>query len=166
LLDVAIRELASVANNPEVVESRSFKFPNLNKLDNGNTVASSTRFYTEFFGVDKSKDRDVFTVLFKNANELNKTAVEIERLVKDADAKLAERFNDKVARLSTLAIEVNQLLVEETDRQRKDVIAQMRDNIISPLAEWCEVVSIYLYQVNVLKVCFSDIETHIQSRKK
>lgn len=166
LIDVGIREVAACVSDPERTEAKSFRFPNLKRLDNGATSQSMTTFFMVYFDGTKSSDKAPFTDLFRNASELNKTALELERLIKEVNGTSVQRLNDKVARLASLALELNQIIVEDTDRQRHDVIAQMRDNVISPLAEWCEAMSIYLYQVNTLKVCFSDIEAHIQKIKK
>lgn len=163
-IDVAIKETSKVINDPTIVESRSFIFPDLSKMDNGKTASVVTNTIGKYFTNDKSKDRDVFTNVFSNASELNLTAVELETLVSKIDKKVPGRINDKLVRLSSLASTLKEVLTDDVNKPT--LVPYYNEKIIAPLAEWCEALSIYLYQVNVVKVCFSDIEEHIRSLNK
>ena len=165
-LDIAIQELAKAVNDPVIVCSKSFKFQNLTKLRNGMTKQVILEVFKEYFNGTKSNDKAPLTVLFRNANELSKTAVEVDTLMELVSELDVSKINERINRLANLACVFNDEIVKITEEERPLVMTEMRDNVISPMAEWCEVLSIYLYQVNVLKVSFSDLEDHIKRISK
>lgn len=164
LFEVAIVQISNIINDPSKTNSASFRIPRMGKLENGMICRDLLSPIELFFDMKSTKTNAPFTTLFKSAHDLNLTALTIESLVEKASPEMISRLNNKIVRLAEYCVTLNDLLVEDTDRQRKDVMAQVRDNIITPLSEWAEAVSVFAYQVNTLHVEFTKVEEHIKSK--
>lgn len=164
LFDVAISQVSSLINDTSKVQSSSLRIPKLTRLDNGMVAKDLLTPITAFFDPKSTRSTAPFTTLFNSAHDLNLTALSIESLIEKASKATVERFNKKIETLSEYINILNSLIVENTDRQRKDVMATIRDNIIIPLSEWAECLSIFVYYVNTLYVEFTNVEEHIKSK--
>lgn len=164
LFDVAIKQVSVLLHDPSKVQSSSLRIPKLTRLDNGMVAKDMLTPLTSFFDPKSTASTAPFTTLFNSAHDLNLTALTIESLTEKASIATVERFNKKIETLAEYLNLLNDQIVENTDRQRKDVMAMIRDNIIIPLSEWAECLSIFVYYVNVLYVEFTNVEEHIKSK--
>lgn len=166
LFDVAITSVGSLINDRDKLNGKSSRLPRLDKLENGMVSDDLVKPFSEYFEKDRTKDSDVFTVLFKNAHDLNVTALTIETLLGMAGESRAVKLTNKISRLSKLILLLRDELENNSDKPHKDILADIRESYIIPLSFWAESVGIFLYQVNVLKVNFVEVETKIKKKIK
>ena len=163
MLDYSISTLSTILNDPSKSESLSFKseIKSLHQSFDNKTISQLADQYKPFFHGNKSSDRAPFADLFNNASELTRTANELGYLNDRIDGlTYAKKINAKVERLAELCINLTE---EYPDYPHRTTLVS---HIVSPMAYWCEFLAAYLYNVNVVNVCFKEIEEKLDKVKK
>lgn len=163
MIDYATQTVSNLLNDPEKLASKSIK-SDINSLHNTfdhKSISMLADMYKPYFDNSKQSDRASFAELFNNAQELTRTANELAYLNdRIGGHEYAKKINSKLARLSELCIEFNE---EYPDHPVRSILVT---HLVSPLAYWAEFLAAYLYNINVLNVCFSEIEEKLAKMKK
>lgn len=163
MVSYGIETVSGLLNDPVKLESKSLKseIKSLHNTFDHKSISALADMYKPYFDNSKHSDRAPFADLFNNANELTRTANELAYLNdRIGGLDYAKKVNGKLNRLSELCIEFHE---EYPNHQVKDVLVS---HLISPLAYWAEFLAAYLYNVNVLNVCFNEIEEKLAKMKK